>query len=331
MNSRRTLAGVGTTAVFAAAVLVGAAIPAAAATGEGFGVTTDNRLARFPLTNPGAAVMTPITGLNDRERILDIDFRPAAPKDLYAVTDQNRVLLIDEDNSSATLVSTLSVPLELSDGNNDGTPDGDLDIDFNPSVDRLRIVTDTTQNLRVNVDTGATIVDGDLNFAAGYPGDPGANGTTPKVTGAAYRPACPGGATELYDTDFNLDDLTEQDPPNDGTLNFVGNLNQDISILQGFDIDDASNAFLAAQVFLDPDTVSEATQVYSVNLDNGQLSPLGSVAGEILRGFAVGIDVNGACNEPVIPEVPMTVLLLVSGAAIIGTAVLRGRRSDARA
>ena len=109
-------------------------------------------------------------------------------------------------------------------------------IDFNPVVDRLRIVSDENQNLRVNVDTGAladfdlvtpgTQPDQDLQYAAG---DPNA-GQDPSVTGVAYRNSQasafdadpttpdPGKTTELYDIDARTDDMSEQDPPNNGTL-----------------------------------------------------------------------------------------------------------------
>ena len=39
-------------------------------------------------------------------------------------------------------------------------------VDFNPMADRLRIVSDTEQNLRANVDTGATTTDATLNRGA---------------------------------------------------------------------------------------------------------------------------------------------------------------------
>ena len=52
--------------------------------------------------------------------------------------------MIDDDNGKATLRSRLNVALE-------GTSFG---VDFNPTVDRLRVISDTGQNLRVNVDDG---------------------------------------------------------------------------------------------------------------------------------------------------------------------------------
>src|SRR5258705_5154867 len=48
---------------------------------------------------------------------------------------------------------------------------------FNPVVDRLRIVSDMGQNLRVNVDTGAMLTEGSRNLGSTTPTAP---------TGAAY-------------------------------------------------------------------------------------------------------------------------------------------------
>ena len=64
----------------------------------------------------------------------------------------------------------------------DGTEFG---VDFNPQVDRLRVVSNTGQNLRINPDTGAVVPTGPdkpLMFASN---DRNA-GTSPNVVGAAY-------------------------------------------------------------------------------------------------------------------------------------------------
>jgi len=66
-------------------------------------------------------------------------------------------------------MSHLSVPLE-------GTL---FAVDFNPAADRLRILSNTGQNLRHNVNAGGmTIANGALNYTAGT-ADTG-------ITGAAY-------------------------------------------------------------------------------------------------------------------------------------------------
>ena len=71
---------------------------------------------------------------------------------------------IDADTAVATLVSRINQPLQ-------GTSFG---VDFNPTVDRLRIISDTGQNLRTNVADGSTNVDGTLNIPGHAAGQPGA-------------------------------------------------------------------------------------------------------------------------------------------------------------
>ena len=87
--------------------------------------------------------------------------------------------------------------------------------DFNPTVDRIRIVSDTGQNLRANPDTGAVVsVDGSLRYA---PTDVAA-GRDPDVVGAAYTNPDndPATGTTLFDLDAGPDALVVQAPPNDG-------------------------------------------------------------------------------------------------------------------
>lgn len=103
-----------------------------------------------------------------------------------------------------------------------------LGCDFNPTVDRLRVVVSTTQNLRLNPetgligsnpDTGMPTVDGNLAFAEG---DANA-GTDPVVVTAGYTNSVAGAeATELYVLDAGIQSLALQNSPNDGTLNTVG-------------------------------------------------------------------------------------------------------------
>jgi hypothetical protein len=102
-------------------------------------------------------------------------------------------------------------------------------IDFNPTVDRLRIVSDTGQNLRANVDTGATLVDGALN-TLGVP--------TSGVVAAGYTntDTDPGTATTLYVLDAATDQLTLQSPPNAGGLTPVGPLGIDAGSRAGMDL-----------------------------------------------------------------------------------------------
>ena len=92
------------------------------------------------------------------------------------------------------------------------------------------MISDNGQNLRVNVDTGATLVDGTLSSA---PPAPAAG-----VTGAAYtnNDADPNTGTTLFDLDSMLDQTVIQSPANSGQLVPTGKLGVDSASAIGFDI-----------------------------------------------------------------------------------------------
>jgi hypothetical protein len=158
-----------------------------------YGVTTGNQLVRFNAGAPGAlATVGAITGLQAGENILGIDFRPATGE-LFALGSTSRIYIIDRTTGAATAVGAPFTPALA--GTNFG-------FDFNPTVDRIRIVSDTGQNLRANPSNGTVIVDGALN--------PG----TPAVTAAAYTNNFAGATTTtLYDIDATTDRLLIQSNP----------------------------------------------------------------------------------------------------------------------
>lgn len=181
---------------------------------EAIGLTDDQRLICFNTEVPTfASGIGTISGLDMDTRLVGIDFRPATGE-LFGLGDAGGVYRLDLDTAEASLVSRLNVALE-------GTA---FDIDFNPTVDRLRVVSNTGQNLRVNVDTGATTEDGDL--------------TSTGVSGAAYtnNDGSTDTATTLFDIDATLDQVVIQAPPNNGNLNPTGMLLADASPDVGFDI-----------------------------------------------------------------------------------------------
>jgi hypothetical protein len=149
-------------------------------------------------------------------------------------------------------------------------------VDFNPVPDRLRIVSDTGQNLRVNVDTGGVTVDGALAYAAG---DTNA-GQSPQIAAAGYTNAVAGRvatATVLYDIDFAKDILVRQDPPNNGTLVTVGPLGVDFG--SGSDLDIFSPTLAYA---------TNANSLYAINLTTGAATLVGAFpAGRAVIDFAI--------------------------------------------
>jgi Domain of unknown function (DUF4394) len=187
------------------------------------GLVADGSLVCFRDRRPHRS--TPIgnvTGLVQDASLVGIDYRPANTQ-LYGLGNAGGVYTIDVNTAQATLVSRLNQPLQ-------GTSFG---VDFNPTVDRLRVVSDTGQNLRVNVDDGTTTMDAALNI----PGTPPVNPAL-GVTAVAYtnNDADPTTATTLFDIDTTNDNTVIQAPPNTGSLSATGKLGVDAVGAVGFDI-----------------------------------------------------------------------------------------------
>ncbi|MFF1779867.1 DUF4394 domain-containing protein [Streptomyces virginiae] len=188
------------------------------------GLTGDQRLVEFDVDRPGKTfAIGKVSGLSEDTKLVGIDFRVQNEK-LYGVGDRGGIYTLSTTNARATKVSQLSVALS-------GTQFG---VDFNPAANRLRIISDTGQNLRHNIDdpTAPTAVDGTLT-----------NPTTPPstalgVTGAAYtnNDLDAATATSLFDLDTTADRISLQSPANAGTLAPTGNLGVNAGPDAGFDI-----------------------------------------------------------------------------------------------
>ncbi len=247
----------------------------APAPGNAFALTASNRLISFNRDTPGAiATNVQITGLMAGESVLGIDFRPA-DRMLYALGSGGRVYTIHTTSGAATLNSTLAADPTDATSPFTALAGADFGVDFNPVPDRMRVVSNTGQNLRINVDTGATTTDGSING--------GAAGTA--VSGAAYTNAFAGaGTTTLFDIDSGTDTLFTQNPPNDGTLASPVSLGVDASNVNGFDIDGQNNGAFAAL------TVGGATGLYRINLTaaSNAATLVGAIGvAETIRGLAL--------------------------------------------
>jgi hypothetical protein len=227
-----------------------------------YAVSNNNELLIFNPANP-APVAKAITGLQTNENILGIDFRPVNGQ-LYALGSSSRLYTINASSGAATAVGTAAFATALS-----GTSFG---FDFNPTVDRIRVVSNTGQNLRLNPNDGTVAaVDGALTAANSF------------VNGAAYTNNFAGATTTvLYDINSQNGRLYRQDPPNDGTLVEVGSLNVTVDAANGFDIGSASNTAYALL------TVSGTTRLYGINLQTGAATPVSNFP-QAVRGFTLGL------------------------------------------
>ncbi|MFE0577317.1 DUF4394 domain-containing protein [Streptomyces sp. NPDC058874] len=190
------------------------------------GLTSDQRLVEFDAHRPDKTwPLGKVSGLSGDTKLVGIDFRVQNEK-LYGVGDRGGIYTLDTFNAKATKVSQLTVALA-------GTSFG---VDFNPAANRLRVISDTGQNLRHNIDDAAapltTTVDGTLT----HPTTP--TSTAVGVTGAAYtnNDLNAATATTLFDLDTMADRISLQSPANSGTLAPTGNLGVEAALDAGFDI-----------------------------------------------------------------------------------------------
>jgi hypothetical protein len=280
------------------ALALSAFIASPASAARAFAVTSTNQLIAFDTASPATITSTvAITGLNAGENVLGIDVRPAN-NTMYAVGSAGRLYTVNTATGAATFVAAIA-PAPA------GTSFG---VDFNPAADRLRITSDTDQNLRVVPDTGVTTVDVALQYAVG---DPNA-AANPNVTASGYTNSFQGTTTTtLYGIDTNLDILVMQNPPNNGTLVTIGALGQNTGANTGFDIlapGLGGGAFAAL-------STGAGSSLYSINLGTGTATLIGAIGNGsvVVTGFALG-------NNPTDVPTMATWMLIMLAAALIAVA-----------
>jgi Ca2+-binding RTX toxin-like protein len=265
-------------------------------------VDTNNNLLRLNSATPGSPVSVAITGLTTGERVVGIDFRPATGQ-LFALTSNGtgvRLAILDPQTGAATFLTTDFQQFSDASGNPIAIQGNSFGLDFNPTVDRVRIVTDAGLNFRMNPNTRA-IVDGNT-AAAGVQPDGAISGGTTTVDATAYTNSFAGTpVTTQYTLDAAIDTLFIQNPPNNGvqTSPLAITLNGarlDFTSVNGFDIPasvrvatanaPATGEAIAALM------VSGTTGLYSIDLGTGAATLLGNV-GDGSTGL-VGLTVASA-------------------------------------
>ena len=233
-----------------------------------YATDTEGNLLSFSANNPRQLDSArPLTGLPSGVTLRGIDFRPATGE-LYGVGSDSVVYRVSPVTGKVVAEGPAFSP---------ALNGRFVGVDFNPTVDRIRLTSDANQNLRLNPDTGAAAgVDADLN-----PNDP-------TVVGSAYTNSSfnstPPTSTILYALDALDDAIYVQNPPNNGTLSMPQLLDINVRGDSGFDIAGQNNVGYVA-------TASDrrpGAELYRVNVQTGDSKRLGPIGGNgvVITGLA---------------------------------------------
>jgi hypothetical protein len=238
-----------------------------------YGVTSGNEIIKYNAKNPDRVLQTlSVSGIESGDQLMAIDFRPATGQ-LFAMSRNSRLYIIDVQTGAT------SGPI----GDDAFSPEvygTFVGFDFDPVMDRIRLVTDLGQNLLIDPATGATAkVDAPLN--------PG----TPFVVGSAYTNSKKGArSTELYGLDLSTQKLVKQG--NDGKMTSIGSLKAGASGEAGFDIS-SDNQVVLACMNVPGNSKSMVNTLFYVDLKTGEATAIGELARPII-GLAIPTQQSGS-------------------------------------
>ncbi|MBI5309508.1 MAG: DUF4394 domain-containing protein [Actinobacteria bacterium] len=285
----------GVCAIAVAAVFaVGASTASAGEIAVGVTAGVDPKVVTFDTSAPSSTITSsPLTGMLTGELVRSIDQRPATGQ-IYAYTSVGRVLAIAAFDGAATQASDIDTGVF--------SPAGSIGVDFNPAVDRLRLVNTGDQNLRFNpitldpVDTnlGTSVVDPDTNLAFDA-GDVNA-GDGPNVVDIAYdrNDNDPATGTTLFGVDSAQDILVRQGgvngapSPNGGLLFTIGSLGIDASSFVALDIAPGSSGGTGVGWAAVAPSGALGSDLHTLNLSTGAASAsLGAIGAGRLAGLTI--------------------------------------------
>jgi Domain of unknown function (DUF4394) len=223
-----------------------------------------NTLVRFNTTTPGTvSAPLPVTGLAVGDTLKAIDYRPANGL-LYAIaTDgSNAAVRTYTINPTTGAATALGSPVTLP------TPGTSWDINFNPTVDRIRVVNDQDENARLVPDTGALAGDDTNLLPAGA-----------VVDAVAYtNPFAGATTTTLYALNQTTNGLATiggvngTPSPNGGLLIEIGPLGVTFAgSTKAFDIATNNAAFAALR------PSGSGLSLYTINLASGAATLVGTI------------------------------------------------------
>ena len=229
-------------------------------------------LVKFDSATPG--VVTPVGPFPAPSQVLALDFRPATGQ-LYgvrfSVTDSaNRLVTVDTTTAALTPIGP---PLP-------GGLTASTAFSFDRFADVIRIISSTGQNYLVDPDTGV------------------ATQVTSLPPGRWVAAIASSPAATLFGIEVQLDQLVRiggvggVPSPDTGTLAFVGPLNVAVGTPAAFDTAsfDISVASGIAYAALSPSQFSPTTELYTVNLETGAATLVGSIGANFPGVNAIAVE-----------------------------------------
>lgn len=216
-----------------------------------------------------------LTGVVMGDQLVSVDRRPQNGF-LYALgynaaAASLRVYVVHPDALVATPLGQPIVAMAPANPIGGGSISTRFEMDFNPAVDRLRVVSTMGENYRINPNNGALVMrDGDTNIA---------NVLTP-VAATAYTNSAPnlGITTQYTVTEGAQGSLYIQNPPNNGTLTDAKVLSPAVASILGFDIAAGVNATASNQPVMGlayaliKSNSASAESIARINLNTGAIT-----------------------------------------------------------
>lgn len=224
--------------------------------------TAGKRLLMFTSDAPSSVDARDVAGLAQGEQLVGLDYRKNGA--LYAVGTTSRLYSLATTSAIASKVSFAPFAEPL-----DGTAFG---FAFDPVSDLARVTSNTSENIRLEAETGTvTNVDGPVHFATG---DTNA-AAVPLVGAVAYAADGTG-----YAIDAKTGSLARIVDSYSGQIRTIGTLGVAVTDVAGFDIA-GKDAFAALRV-------GATTSLYAVDLATGKVASMGKIGdGGPVTGLAI--------------------------------------------